>query len=422
MFIFTICLTVAFLLSELMYRLRYPRVIGQILAGVILGLPFFGGFMKQPQVLDFIGSLADIGVIFLMLLVGTEIDITKLKQASKMAFVLAALGYIIPFLLGFYAMLFLEYELLTALIIGVCLAISAEAITLEILMEYKMLNTNLGTIIMEAGMIDDLLGVMSLAVIIGMVEGEGVGTVRILAGDLLLFIIISYLFGILVLPRAAKAVWKEKSEAAVFSLAIIFGLIIVLLSSMFSLSTVIGAFVAGIIIQLTIKNQKEEKEIVESLSIVTFGLVIPFFFIHTGLLFDIEKAADYLPLIILLTALALIGKLAAAQIMGAIYKLEQSKRMLMGWGMNSRGAVELIIASIALEKGLVTIEIFTAILSMAVLSAIISPAMFRRICLGDVSMPDLKMAIDHKSRAHHKRTLKVSAKHKYVKPNHDHKN
>ena len=85
LFVFTLCLTIAFLLSELFYRLRYPRVIGQILAGVILGLPFIGGFMREPATVDFIGSLADIGVVFLMLLVGTEVNTMGLDAPSREA-------------------------------------------------------------------------------------------------------------------------------------------------------------------------------------------------------------------------------------------------------------------------------------------------------------------------------------------------
>ena len=378
LFVFTLCLTIAFLLSEFFYRLRYPRVVGQILAGVLLGLPFIGGFMKEPQTLDFIGSLADIGIVFLMLLVGTEINIHQLKKASKKAFVLALLGYIIPFLLGFYAMYFMDYDVVTAVIVGVCLAISAEAIILEILMEYKMLNTRLGTLIMEAGMIDDLLGVVSLAAILGWVEGQGFNQINNMVGDFVIFIFIAYAFGFTVLPRAAKAVWKEKSEPAVFSLAVIFGLFIVLISTQFHLSSVIGAFVAGIIIQLTVKNRKEENEIVESLNIVTFGLVIPFFFIYTGLEFDLISALDNWHIVLILTILALVGKLASAKVMGSLYNLKSSETWLMGWGMNSRGAVELIIATIALEEGLLPPEIYSAVLAMAVSTAIISPVMFRR--------------------------------------------
>jgi Kef-type K+ transport system membrane component KefB len=384
--IVTICMSLAFIFSETFYRLRYPKVLGQILAGIFLGLPMFASVMRTDEVLSFISSLSSLGVVFLMLLVGSKINIHQLLKSSKEAMVLALLGYIIPFTAGFTFIMGLDYlgimeaTILEAVIVGICLAISAEAITLEILMEYRLLKTSVGTLIMEAGMIDDLLGVLSLAAVVGYVEGGGVESMLSLPGDFLTFVLVSYILGFTILPRAAKAVWKEKSEPAVFSLAIIFGLIIVLLSSLFGLSSVVGAFIAGVIIQVTIKNRKEEKEIVESLEIVTFGLVIPFFFIFIGLNLDLTTTLVNLPLILSLTVIALIGKLLAAKVLSYFYHVTKNNISLIGWAINPRGAVELVIASIALERELIDLTLFSIIVSMAVLCSLISPIMFKKNC------------------------------------------
>lgn len=400
--VITACLTLAFLLSETFYRMRYPRVLGQILAGVVLGLPFFAVVMRRTEVFEFIGSLSDLGVVFLMLLVGTKIRVHGLLKASKPALILAVLGYLIPFSLGFAFMQALNHfgimqvGLLESVIMAICLAISAEAITLDILMEYGMLNTAVGALIMEAGMIDDILGVLSLAVVIGVVEGGGISGIMSIPGDFMTFILVSYVLGFLILPRAAKAVWKEKSEPAVFSLAIIFGLLVVLLSSIFGLSSVIGAFVAGIIIQLTVKNRREEKEIVESLEIVTFGLVVPFFFIHVGLNLDIFSAFSHVPLIFAVTFIALYGKIMAAHVLSHLSHIKKSQVPLIGWGINPRGAVELVIAGIAFEKQLINDTLFTVIVSMTVLSSIISPIMFKRSCNRDLCPTGHHKAASHK--------------------------
>ncbi|MBD3389141.1 MAG: hypothetical protein GF416_08610 [Candidatus Altiarchaeales archaeon] len=375
--IFTVCLTVAFILSELFYRLGYPRVVGHILAGVFLGLPFIRVYFNRGA-LSFIQYLGDLGVVFLLLLVGLEVRVHHLKRVSKRAFYLAFLGYLIPLVLGFSFMRLLGFDFLTAVIVGICLAISAEAVTTDILLEYDMLKTSLGSTIMEAGMIDDFLGVLSLAAVIAVVQGGGVTDLTDIPGDFLTFIALSYLIGILVLPRAAKAVWKEKSEAAVFSLAVIFGLFIVMLSNIFDLSSVIGAFVAGVIIQITIKNRREEKEIVDSLSTVTFGLVVPFFFIYVGMNFDITMVGDLLYLIVPFVFLGLSGKIVAAQLTGSRFHMHRLDRGLMGWGINPRGAVELVIANIARVNNLISDEIFSAIVAMTIIAAVVSPIMFRR--------------------------------------------
>jgi Kef-type K+ transport system membrane component KefB len=375
--VFTVCLTLAFLFAELLYRMGYPRVVGQILAGLVLGLPFIKVYLTGDT-LSFIGSLGDIGVVFLLLLVGTEVKVHDLRRVSNRAVFLAVICYVIPLTLGFFFMKLLGFKTLTAVLAGICLAISAEAVTIDILMEYNLLKTTLGTTLMEAGMIDDLLGVLSLTAVIGVVEGGGVRSITSLPGEFMTFILISYIIGFTVLPRAARAVWKEKSESAVFSLAVIFGLIIVLLSISFRLSSVIGAFVAGIIIQLSIKNQREEKEIVESLDVVTFGLIIPFFFINIGINVDVLTILANMPLILAMTFIALAGKLAGAYLMGMRYHLHRVDRALIGWGMNPRGAVELIIANIARTNGLISDEVFSVIVTMTIIAALVSPIMFRR--------------------------------------------
>ncbi len=374
---FTVCLTLAFLASELFYRLKYPRVVGQILAGVILGLPFIKIYFGE-NFLSFVSSMADIGIVFLLLLVGTEVNIHNLLKVSKNAFILAILGYILPLIAGFFLMTLIGYNPVTSMIVGICLAISAEAITVETLMEYKMLHTRLGSTIMEAGMLDDFIGVISLSAVIGVVHGEGLSVLKTIPGEFMTFIIISYIIGFTILPRAAKAVWKEKSEAAVFSLAVIFGLIIVLLSQSFGLNSVVGAFIAGVIIQLSIKNKREEKEIVDNLRVVTFGLVIPFFFMFIGLNFDVYEVLQNLPFVIILTAVALIGKLSAPYVLAKFNIIKSRDVSLIGWGINPRGAVELIIASIALENGLISKNLFSAIVAMAVIAAIVSPIMFKK--------------------------------------------
>jgi Kef-type K+ transport system membrane component KefB len=388
--VITVCLALSFIFSEAFYRLRYPKVLGQILAGVFLGVSFFSDVMRNPQVYSFIASLSELGIVFIMLLVGAKMKIHDFYKVSGKAVLLAFLGYIIPFGLGFmfmYALGFfgiVEVGFLGASIVGICLALSAVDITLDILMEYGLLKTQTGALITEAGMLDDIFGVMSIALVIAYSEGASASSLIYMPVDFLAFIVVAYVLGFAILPRAAKAVWREKSEPAIFSLAAIFGLIVVLLSGFFGLSSVIGAFVAGVIINMSVKNRKEEAEIVESLEIVTFGLIIPFFYIYVGLNLDLSQAYNNLALIAAVTAIALFGKMAAAYALAALSHLKKSQASLIGWALNPRGVLELVVAGIAFERHLISEVIFTAIVSMAVLSCIISPIMFKRSCDRDI--------------------------------------
>jgi Kef-type K+ transport system membrane component KefB len=329
---------------------------------------------------EMVSSLSGLGIVFLMLLVGSEMSLGQFRKVSVKAAYLAVLGYIIPFSLGFLMMRAFGFDMVVSLILGVTLAVSAGAIAVDLLTEYDMLRTRAGAIIMESGMMDDVLGVLSLAVIVGYLEGFGFDSAVSLAADFMLFIFAAYVLGFVLLPRAARLVWREKSEAAVFSLAIIFGLVIVMLSSVFGVSSIIGAFVAGLIINASVKNRVEENEMVESLNIVTFGLVIPFFFVYTGMSVDLSKVWGNIHIIVALIVLGFVGKLAAAHIMGGKYHISRDRRLLIGWGMSCKGAVELVIANIARSKGLIGDDVFSIIILVAVLSAIISPMMFKRHC------------------------------------------
>ncbi|MBD3262306.1 MAG: hypothetical protein GF334_11695 [Candidatus Altiarchaeales archaeon] len=371
-------LMISFIFAEFFYNISYPRVLGQIIAGMVLGYPLIKPLVFQGAFPDLVSALSQIGIVFLMLLVGLKINVKNMRRASWDATLIAFFGFTVPLVMGFFGMRVLGYSHLEAVITGICLAISAEAVAVEILMEYNKLSTRVGTIVVEAGMIDDVLGVFSLSIIAGFLSG-GLGGLIFMPAEIALFLVASYVIGFKVYPQVARFIWREKSEEGVFTVSVIFGLTVVVLSEYLGLSSLVGAFIAGLIIHLSIKDKKEEEEIVDSFQKITFGLIIPFFFISIGLNFEYGFLNQRLVLLILyITLLAFAGKLGGTYLSGKILRLPSKEASIIGWSMNSRGMVGLVVAEIARANNLITPALFTAIVATTLLTTLISPAVLRR--------------------------------------------
>jgi len=381
---FTACLMVSFLLAELFNAIRYPRVLGYISAGILFGLgPIRGLFITEEfQVL--LEFLAEIGVVFFLLLAGLELDLGRLKKMSLSALAVGVLSFAVPFMMGVAALGALGFGMIETFVISLCLSVTAAAIAVEILMEYDLLKTDDGAIVVGASMIDDLLGVFALTVLLALVEvGDGPLTTSALIIfsrlylEYLAFFILAYLIGFEIFPRIAQFVWKDKSKTGMFTLSLVFGLVITILSQVFQLSSLIGAFIAGLIINLTIGKKPVGKEIVDDLTSVTFGMVIPFFFISIGLRFDISSIVGDLPMLLLLLFIGAVGKYLGVLVAGKITGLSNSSIHTIGLGMNDRGGIELIIAMVAFSQGLIGPEIFSIIVAIAFITTFISLYFFK---------------------------------------------
>lgn len=414
--IFTVCLVVSFLMSELFYRLRYPRVIGLIFAGIILG--FFADFifpggnfldaleMKDPMAL-IIKGFGELGIVFLLLLVGLEINLKKLRKVSRDVGAIGFFAAFTPFILGFLSMkLFFASTDTVAFIVGACLSITAEGTKSMVLMEEGKLNSKVGEIMLGAGAIDDVLGVIFLSVVLILAPGVeqshlaallvenvslfqglnqstgGLFQLVLLPIEFIIFAILSYLL-FKIIPGVVEYIQREKSEVAEFMTVIIMGLSIAIMSEFLGLGTILGALIAGVILQLAIKDRKEEHKMIKDLKIVSLGLILPFFFISIGLHFDINSLFKTPLLLASILIIAVVGKLAGSLIAKPFTDLNLRQLYLIGWGMNSRGAVELVIASLAFpllinECGIhQATDLFSVIIAVAILTTITFPLFLR---------------------------------------------
>ncbi len=375
-FILTVCLVTSFLVAELFHRLRLPRIVGQIVAGIILGFPLWRDLLFTGDVVGYISILSELGIIFLLLLAGLEIDYVKLRKASKDIALVAVFSAVVPFILGFMVMKFLGYGDIPALIIGAALSITAEGTKTAVLTEFNVLKTRLGTIMLGAGALDDIFEIIFIAAVIALAHGSGILEIILFPLKLALFFLLSFLM-FKILPMILRYVQKEKTEINMFTTTVIFALVIALFSESLDLSPIVGALIAGLIIQVSIKDKIYLREIVENLKMITFGLIVPFFFIFIGLHFDVQAIFLDPILLLLILIVATAGKILGSMILTFFSRFNLRQATLIGWGMNSRGTTELIIAEIARSSGLIPIEVFSAVVIMAILTTLAFPIVLK---------------------------------------------
>ncbi len=371
-----IALTLSFILSEFFFKIKYPRVIGQLITGVILGLPFIKAFVTGDIQAD-IGFLADLGIIFLLLLTGMKIDIAKFKKSSKDTLILALFSVLFPFAMGFTLLKAFDYPTLAALIFGGAISLTAEGTKLKVLLEMGALNTKLGVIMLGAGILDDVFEIIFLSIVI-VLSNHDYSALALLPVKLIIFVIV-VLATYKVFPKILRAVQREHSRIATLSFIILFGLVVAVLSNKLDLGPIIGAFVAGVIISLVDRRKVSFKEDVQDLEEVTFAFLIPFFFINIGMHFDVTSLAQNAYFAIIVVVVATLSKIVGAVLATPFTSLNLRQTHLVGWGLNSRGAIELIIAEVALQNNLIPIEIYSALVFMALVTTLMFPFVMKLI-------------------------------------------
>jgi Kef-type K+ transport system membrane component KefB len=377
--VLALVLGIAFLFNEAFKRLNLPPVVGQILGGLLLGIPIVKSFIFQSsESFEVVDLLATLGILFLLLLVGLEIDIEKILQSSREGVLIALSAAIVPLVLGFALLRGLGYSVVASLIFGGALSVTAEGTTVKVLMDAGTLNTRLGAVIVSAGAIDDVFEVLFLSMVTIVGFGGSVFQLVYLPLEFLAFIAVAFILFKLV-SRALQTV-EKRGDVELFSLIIIFVLIMATLSEALQMGYLIGAIASGFLLQLSMRRLRKghEEEMVRATRLVTLAFVVPFFFMNIGLNFDYSYLTGNILLIVLTVIIAFSGKIVGTIVVKPLSQLSVRQLYLIGWGMNSRGAVELVIALLALRHGLIAQEIFSALVVMAIVTTLVFPFVLQR--------------------------------------------
>ncbi|MSO39834.1 MAG: cation:proton antiporter [Ilumatobacteraceae bacterium] len=370
-----IIIIVARLAAELAERIKIPAVLGEIIAGIIIGPSVLGLIdpIKNLDVANMVLLLGEIGVILLLFQVGLEMDLGEMAKVGKPALLVALIGVMVPFAAGFGVASAFGESGKIALFIGAALTATSVGITARVLGDLRALALRESRIMLGAAVADDVLGLVILTVVVKVVtEGSiSVSVVFETIGLAVGFLVITGLLAIYVIPKAFTRIDRvAKSSTTIVAISFALMLAFSLLANQAKLAFIIGAFMAG----LAVGRSQQHERIAEGLNPLGH-IFIPVFFASIGINADLDAMfqPSVLALAAALTVVAIIGKLVAGFGIGR----SPGDKLLIGIGMIPRGEVGLIFASIGLSKGVLDDELYGALLLMVLVTTLITPPLLR---------------------------------------------
>lgn len=404
LYIILVVLAVARLVGEAAVRLGQPALVGEIVGGVALG-GLITRFSESLPVLrlatenEAFTAFTDLAIFFLMLLAGLEVRPRKLAEASGKAVIVAIGGFVLPLATGIaLAWAYLpqsDLKLAQALFVGTALAITAIPVTVRILMDLGKLDSPIGNLIVSAALFDDVFSLVLLAILLGVINTGSVpdlGQFLEIGLHLVVFFGVTFLIGVFVIPRIANVVRKTRSAEFEFTAIILYALGYSYLAELSGLHFILGAFVAGMFFNRSTVEEEIYDGIVSKTSAVTNGFLAPIFFASIGMHLSLGALAE-IPLFVgLLVLLAFGGKLFGAGLPALWLGSGRKEATALGVAMSARGAVELIIADIALRAGVfstpdppppIVANLFSAVVTVALLTTLVTP-----ILLNSMLKPD----------------------------------
>ncbi|RJS72787.1 MAG: cation:proton antiporter [Candidatus Syntrophoarchaeum sp. WYZ-LMO15] len=345
-----LALLLAKLCGELFERMGQPAVIGEILAGVILGGEVLGGYLGIDLLGEPFKAFADVGVMILLFLSGVEVEFAELKKTGKLASAVALGGVLLPFIGGYAVMIWFGYGYMEALLVGATLTATSVGVTARILMDVGALNTRAGTSILGAAVIDDVLGIIILAIISGiaMVGDIEVESLLLLAVKIAIFFIITLFLGLRLIGRVADFENRMVSAKAFLALSLALGFIFGVFAEKMQIAAITGAFVAGLIVGET----PYKKMISEDVKVIGYGFFIPLFFVFAGAWIDFSSFASAGAVIIAALIVAILGKIIGCGIPALAMRSSPLESLIIGVGMVPRMEIGLIVAAIGVNLGM----------------------------------------------------------------------
>ncbi len=351
--------------------IKQPRVLGELLAGVLLGPSLFGFITGHEEILLF---LSEVGVIILLFLVGLESNIHELLKSGKSALMVAVIGVVAPLLLAMPYLLYIEaIDFNVALFVAATLTATSVGVTMRVLSEMKKISSLEGKIILGAAVIDDVIGLVILSVLVGIaetgsVEMMGVAQTIITA---FLFLAVTVIVGMKLEEPILRLIRHLKVKRSFIVTAVIFALLLGYLADYIGLAAIVGAFAAGLILE-----REEHKEHIMKKAEVIGDVFTPIFFVMAGVVVNIYTInMDLLPLAAVLLVIALISKIVAG--FGAIGT--KASKMAVGVGMIPRGEVGLIFATIGLKELVLGEGIYSVLVVVIMLTTLVTPPILKKL-------------------------------------------
>lgn len=379
--------------GELARRLRQPMVVGEIIAGIVLGPTVFGYLSPDVFTMLFpetghwsmvLDGFIQVALVLLLFIAGLEVELDLVIQQGRKALYTSLSALAVPFAIGFVYAYFNpgffgitkeSHFLIFALFFGTVLSITALPVLARVLMDLNIFKSKMGMLIIAAAMVIDVLGWLIFAVILSMIDG-GAGKMSVggTLGLTLLFTILTLTLGKMLVNAVLPWINKHFTwPGGLLSLAMVVCFFSAAFTEWIGIHSIFGAFIFGIALGDSEHMSERAKEIVHQFINNIFA---PLFFVSIGL--GVNFVANFnLPMIIVILLLATVGKVAGGYLGAKAGKMNNVQSLAVGFGMNTHGTLEIILGTIALNTGIITEEIFVSIVVMVILTIILSTPLMR---------------------------------------------
>lgn len=394
--------------GEAMEKLHQSPMIGEVLAGIIVG-PIVLGWISPDLSTESGASLnvvANLGVFVLVLLAGIELGREGLRRAFKeRSMIVAFVEFFLPFSLGYSLATAMGMAFPQALFLGTALAVTALPVSVRILMDLNLLHSRLGRAIVSVALVNDLVAFAMLGLVVqftalGMSAPDAVTAGVIVAKNILFLGIVVCLGTVLKLTtrlgRDSRSymemfVGKLRGQEASFAFCIGTALALGAVAELLGIHFAVGAFYGGILMTPQLLGPIQFNRVRNAVSSVTFGLFAPIFFAIVGLRFAITLTAW--PLVVAVTAVAFIGKLLGGLMGGFVAGFRGAPLVALGVGLNARGMMELLLAQVGLAAGIIDTSLYSALVIMTLVTTLSTPPILKRL-LRRFALSDILPTVD----------------------------
>lgn len=374
------------LLGEFSQRLRLPPLVGELAAGIIIG-PYVLKLVTPDESLNVI---SDLGVFFLMLLAGLQMDPREIRKAGLRGGILSVIAFSLPYVGGFGIAALFGLGMLQSMFVGLLLSITAVPVSTIVLMQFGILETKLGNTVITAAVINDIFSLVVLSIVLQLhgANGAEVNIMETTINSVIkILLFIGGIFLVDILFRKAS-VWFQRrgtyffeklhtKEAAFGILLISTILVSVIAQVVIGLHFIIGTFFSGLIVYKEIIRKENFERVYGIISAISFGFFAPIFFAVIGININMDSIANNLPFFIVLAIVAVITKVGGGYIGSRLIKFSKDESLAIAFLMNGRGMVELVIASIGFSSGIIDSTIFSITVTIGWVTTILAPILSR---------------------------------------------
>ncbi len=386
------------LLAELFKKFNLPTVLGEIIFGILIGPTIFGYYFPETfetifpfisenseyaQVQIGMGTITELAIIMLLFVAGLEVQLPVVIRQGKVALTTTLFGMLVPIAVGFLGVLLLPEYLevngdtdivVYGFFIGVILSITALPVIARILMDLKMFKTEIGMVIIASAMLIDLLGWLVFSVLLTMMDASHDRNVLMTIISVVIFMVVLLTIGTKLFDKALPWIQSKFSwPGGVLSISLGLAFLGAAFTESIGIHSILGSFIVGVMIGDSSNLRENTREIIMQFVMNIFA---PLFFVSIGLYINFIESFDF-ELVLTLLFLAYLSKISGATLGARLGGMPKKESFTIGMAMNTHGALEIILGSLALNMGFITQEFFVAIVVMVVVSILTAAPLIR---------------------------------------------